>query len=138
MQGHNGVLPFYRRDFVEFKHLTLPERFLRQGIISLLSWDGNNHPIRYGIFEGSQKEIADYIYQSESFVSKHLPTLLDKNPGFKKIGNKYIADDYEAFVYREACTREKKRREQEKAEELESWKAPALGIVRGLARPTWH
>lgn len=119
MRSFNGVLPFYRRDFQTYKHLNSNEKVLRWGILSNMVWNEVDHPDRYGVAEISQKELADYVSWTESKVSRVLPKLLKKNPGFARDGDKYIADDFDAFVYRVACQREKVIREKQRQAELE-------------------
>lgn len=89
------------------------------GIFSNMVWNEVDHPDRYGVAEITQKELADYLYWTESKVSRVLPKLLEKNPGFVKDGDKYIANDFDAFVYRVACQREKVIREKQRELELE-------------------
>lgn len=114
MPRYNGVLPLYRRDFLIYKNLSSDEKILRYAVISNMSWNEKDHPARFGMVNMTQKELADYLFWSESKVSRVLPILLSKNPGFKRDGYTFIADDYDAFIYKTACQREKTVAEQQK------------------------
>lgn len=111
MQGKlSGIIPFYRRDFETYKHLKDQEKVLRWAVICNMGWNEVDHPNRFGVAEISNTELAQYIgWKSPASVTKWMPKLLAKNPGFfKDAEGRYVCYDFDAFIYREACSREKK------------------------------
>jgi len=112
MQGYNGVIPFYRSDFENYKHLKPQEFALRLAVICTMDWDDIHHPESYGVSNATQKYLADYLGWDEPQITYWLPKLLNKNPGFyRDERGRFVCYDYDAYKYKEAFKREKMKRE---------------------------